>query len=101
MQAPLGADPTSACNALSWVTRAEQAEKLLLELLPRIAQRSINTRDFPAGWVAKANAQMATVEIIRRDQVEMFERPPYDAYWTTYVQGSERFLHIDQDNKKR
>lgn len=79
----LDADPTTASQALSWVGRAEQAEKLLDELLRYIRQRSLDTSHFPPGWVARAMSQMKAVEILKRDQAALAERPPDDDYWQT------------------
>lgn len=84
LRAALDADPTTAIQALSWVNRAEQGEVILRELLRYIDQRSVDTRGFPSGWVARARAQLKAVEILKRDQAQLAERPPEDDYW---VQG--------------
>jgi hypothetical protein len=87
----IGADPTTASRALSWVGRAELSENLLIELMRRIDQGSIDTGHFPAGWVARCRAQMKAVEVLRRDQAEMAEPPSNpDAYWTTGVDRKGR-----------
>jgi hypothetical protein len=91
LRAALSADPTTASRALSWIGRAEQAERLIEELMRFIDQRAIDTRDFPGGWVARAQAQMRAVDILRRDQAEMAEKPENaDEYWTTFVDSLER-----------
>lgn len=85
----LNADPTTASRALSWVGRAEQAEALLEEVLRFVSQRSLNTMDFPSGWVTRAEAQIKAVGILKRDQEKFAERPD-DDYWTRYVDPKGR-----------
>jgi hypothetical protein len=82
LRGALNADPTTASSALSWISRAENGERLLGALLRRIGQRSIDTREFPDGWVAQAEGQMRTVTILKRDQAAMAERPDAQDYWT-------------------
>lgn len=82
LRASLNADATTASQALSWVSRAEAAEKLLAELMHYINQRSIETGHFPPGWVASAQAQLKAVEILKRDLDKLAERPSEEDYWT-------------------
>lgn len=91
LRGALDADPTTASRALAWIGRAEQAESLLAEVLRYVKQRSLDTRDFPPGWVSRAEAQMRAVEILRRDMADMAERPDNsEEYWTTFVDSLER-----------
>ncbi len=89
MRGALNADPTTASRALSWVGRAEQAERLLEEVLRFVSQRSLNTTDFPPGWVTRAEAQVKAVGILKRDQEKFAERPD-DDYWTRYTDEQGR-----------
>lgn len=89
MRGALNADPTTASRALSWVGRAELAEGLLGEAMRFVRQRSLNTQDFPPGWVARTEAQLASVVLLKRDQERFAERPD-DDYWTTYVDPKGR-----------
>lgn len=99
LRGALDADPTTASRALAWIGRAECAEKLLAELLRYIDQRSVDTREFPPGWVTRAAAQMKAVEILRRDMAEMAESPDNsEEYWTTYVDSLERRGVVKDDD---
>jgi hypothetical protein len=89
LRAALNAEPTSATRALSWVGRAENAEALLRELDRFIGQRAIDVTEFPAGWVARVTAQLKLLELLRRDDEKVFERPPDEEWWERYdVEGS-------------
>jgi hypothetical protein len=91
IKAALGADPTTAIKALSWIGRAEQAEDLLRLALRYVHQQSLSTNDFPPGWIAQAEAQIKSVDILKRDLGHLIERPDEsDAYWTTAVDAKGR-----------
>jgi len=87
IKAALGADPTTAVKALSWIGRAEQAEGLLREMIGHIDTGLVPTGiTFPPGWVSRAEAQIKAVEILKRDLGHLVERPEdADAYWSTAV----------------
>lgn len=90
----LGADPTTAVRALAWIGRAETGEELIREILIAAGQRSINSTDLPAGWLARAEAQLAAVAILRRDQAEMAERPDGDESWERLGRGEVRHIRL-------
>lgn len=90
IKAALNMDPTSATAALAWIGRAERAEELLREVLRLVTQRSLRSVDLPPGWVARAEAQLQAVEILRRDQEELMERPEGGDYWSTAVNSQGR-----------
>lgn len=83
--AALNADPSTATRALSWIGRAEQAERLLKEVKRYIDQRSLDRGKFPNGFVTRLEAQLKTVEILERDQANLAEKPVDNDYWTTHV----------------
>lgn len=102
LKAALNADPSTASRALSWIGRAEQAETLVRQVLLFVKQRSLDTTHFPPGWVARAEAQIKTVEVLERDLRHLAERPPDDDYWTTFddpkgrpgvVRDSDGWMH--------
>jgi len=84
LKAAMGADPSTATRALSWVGRAETSERLVAEVLRLVDQRSLPSTDLPAGWVARAEAQMRSVAILKRDQAKLGEKPPDEEYWTRF-----------------
>lgn len=93
MHAMLNSDPTSASQALSWVGRAENSEKLLREIERAVKESRCSPRDLPAGWYARVEAQLRTVAILARDQAKMAERPADDDLtWETYFSGETRVI---------
>lgn len=90
----LGADPTTAVRALAWIGRAETGEELIQEIVIASGQRSINSTDLPAGWLARAEAQLAAVAILRRDQAGMAERPDGDESWERLGRGEVRHIRL-------
>lgn len=84
LKAAMNFDPTTAVQALSWIGRAEQAEGLLRELKRYTDQRSIDRGQFPNGLLARIEAQLKSVDVLRRDMAELAERPDdSEAYWAT------------------
>lgn len=99
LKAALGADPATAIQALSWVTRAEQGEALVAQIVRYLDQRSLASTDLPDGWEASARALLKALEVLKRDQGEIFERPDDSgAYWTTNVDSlGRRGIVKDED----
>jgi hypothetical protein len=96
LRSAINADPTTASRALSWIGRAEEAERLLRQLMLFIEQRSIDTREFPGGWVERTRSQLRAVDILNRDLHHLVERPEDDDYWATTVQPTgEKGIVID------
>lgn len=83
----LGSDPTEATRAMTWVTRAQEAEKLLLELTEWIRNNPSIEGLLPWGFPHKLRAQLKTIEILHRDQESLGERPGDDEWWTRYATG--------------
>jgi hypothetical protein len=79
----LGSDPTSAVRALSWMSRAENGEKLIQE----IVSSDMRSTDLPPGWLTRAEAQLAALRILKRDQRELTESAPDDEWWEQYANG--------------
>lgn len=82
LKAILNNEPESASRALSWIGRAQNSEKLLAEMLEWI-------EDFPGiigqpGVVTRARAQLHTVEILKRDQAILGERPSQEEWWQSW-----------------
>lgn len=100
LRAAINAEPTTATRALSWVQRAEQAEGLVGDIVRLLDQRSLSGTDLPPGWEARARSQLKAVELLRRDQAEMAERPKgeADAYWTTYADSKGRRGVVKDDS---
>lgn len=90
VRAALNMDPTSATAALAWIGRAERAEELLADVLRYVKQRSLASIDLPPGWVPRAEAQLRAVEILRRDQAELMERPESGDYWALLTDDDGR-----------
>lgn len=84
LKAAINADPTTASRALSWIGRAERSEALVAEVLRYVRQRSISQTDLPGGWVARAQAQMKSVEILNRDLAPLAEKP--EESWEQYTE---------------
>lgn len=86
LRAALNADPTTASRALSWVSRAECAERLVEQIVAYLDQRSLSSGDLPQGWEATARSQLKAVELLRRDQAKLAERPGGNGeeYWTVH-----------------
>lgn len=95
LKSALNADPTTATRALSWISRAETGEGLISEVLRYVAQRSLSSTDLPAGWVARAEAQVASVRVMTRDLRELTEQP--DEKWADYVERSSGRRSILRD----
>jgi hypothetical protein len=84
LQGVLGSDPTTAVRALSWMHRAENGEQLIREIVreAKVGQ-GIRSTDLPSGWLARAEAQIKALDILRRDQAELMERPTDGEAWET------------------
>lgn len=80
----LGAEPESAVRALAWMSRAENAERLLLELAKYLAENPSLIELLPSGFDVRLRTQLNAVEIQRRDQQTMGERPPDDEWWQSW-----------------
>lgn len=80
LRSALNAEPTSATRALSWITRAQNGEKLLIEIMrdPTVAVA------LPQSLHTRIEAQLHTVEILRRDQEKLGESPPSEEWWETW-----------------
>lgn len=87
----LNSDPTTAIRALSWMHRAENGESLIREML-QLSKLSegIQQTDFPPGWLARAEAQLAALAILKRDQAAIAERPGDEESWETMKDGQVR-----------
>lgn len=95
LKGAIGADPTTAVAALSWVYRCDRAEALLGEIVRYLDQRSLTSTDLPDGWEARARAQMKAAEIAQRDQ-EGFSRPDDTDYWTQSYEKTGRQTVISE-----
>lgn len=81
----LGADPTTAVQALGWLTRCNNAEALLLELVEHLNTHPVSARDLPDGWEPRARAQVKAAQVARREQREIgFDRLDDDDYWLEF-----------------
>lgn len=86
----LNNDPETATRALSWMTRAENAERLLMELLRWIDSNPSVSELLPTGYSSRLIAQLKLVAILKRDQESFAERPPEDEWWESW-KGDQRF----------
>lgn len=77
----LNNDPETASRALAWVSRAENAERLLLELRAWLDENPSVTDLLPTGYASRLTAQLKSVQILKRDQEQLGERPPDDEWW--------------------
>lgn len=86
IKAVLNSEPESASRALSWIGRAEQSEKLLIEIAldPKIAAT------LPPSLLTRIKAQLHTVVILRRDQEAMGERPSEEEWWQSWREAEGR-----------
>lgn len=87
LKGALNADPTTAIRALSWMYRAENGERLIQEI---VRDHKLNSIDLPAGWLARAEAQLAALAILKRDQEAIAERPGDNESWETMENGQVR-----------
>jgi hypothetical protein len=78
MGAVLSAEPTTASRALSWISRAEQAEYLVKWILEDAPKQPL---ELPAGWLSIATSLVYSVEILREDQ-KKYEGP--EETWEHY-----------------
>jgi hypothetical protein len=85
IKAALNADPTTAVRALSWIGRAEEGEAMLCEILHYVNGGELRGTALPPGWVARAEAQIAAVRLMRRDLMELTEKPSES--WADYVES--------------
>ncbi len=99
VSAAMAMDPTTASQALSWIGRAENAERLVERVLLHVKQRSLSTTDLPPGWLAQAEAQMKSVEILRRDQEQLAERPADEDYWVTEVDPNSGVRRVSRADR--
>lgn len=89
----LGSEPTTAIRAMSWMTRAEEGERLIGEIMLEVVRgQGIGATDLPPGWVARAEAQLAALVILKRDQAELMEAPDAEEDWEQYSDGRVRVL---------
>jgi hypothetical protein len=86
LRSVLKSEPTTAARALSWIGRSEQAEGLLREIVKHRFDAEEKAL-LPPGWLARAEAQLKSVEILVRDQKSLAEKP---ADQTEEWQGWER-----------
>lgn len=80
----LNNDPETATRALAWMTRAENAERLLLELVGWIDANPSVVGLLPTGYSARLMAQLKLVSILKRDQEALAERSPEDEWWEAW-----------------
>lgn len=92
----LGAEPESAVRALAWMSRAENAEKLLIELARYLDENPSLIELLPTGYDTRLRTQLRTVEIQRRDQETMGEKPAEDEWWSGYQVGEHRLQRVDR-----
>lgn len=86
LRSALNAEPTSASRALSWITRAQEAERFLLAIT---ADAKIMAT-LPPPLRTRIEAQLRTVEILRRDQARFGESPTDEEYWETWRDSNRR-----------
>lgn len=87
IKSALNADPTTATRALSWISRAEEGESMLMEIVNMVGAHELKGTDLPPGWVSRAQAQLAAVAIMRRDLTPLTEKPSES--WSDYVQSHD------------
>lgn len=92
MKAIVNSDPVTASQALSWIGRAENAEKLLREIVNAVKGGKLGAADFPAGWYTRIESQLASVSILERDNKVLGERPPEDTKWETFETKGRRWV---------
>jgi hypothetical protein len=98
----LGSDPTTAVRALSWIHRAENGEKLIRDLVHDVnVGQGIRSTDLPPGWLASAEAQLAALQILKRDQEQMAERPSEDESWEQMKDGQVRRIDLARGVSRR
>jgi hypothetical protein len=76
----LNTDPTTATRALAWMHRAENGEDLIGAVLTSARAGEINSTALPPGWLARAEAQMKALDILRRDEKQLMDAPD-DETW--------------------
>lgn len=94
LQGVLNNEPESASRALSWVGRAQNAEKLLLE----IVQAKL---EMPPPLAARVRAQLQSVVILRRDQAALGEKPPDEAWWQGWTASDGHRLIRTEARERR
>ena len=77
LRAVLNSEPESASRALSWISRAENAEKLLEAIVSTPAGRAV----LAPSTLTRIEAQLHTIVILKRDQEAMGERPSEEEWW--------------------
>lgn len=92
LKSAFNAEPTSASRALSWIGRAQNAERLLVQIV----------RDYGAELLpslrTQIEAQLHTVEILRRDQEALGESPPSEEWWESWRDSDQRsFLRTTRE----
>lgn len=90
----LNNDPETASRALAWMQRAENAERLLLELRGWLDRNPSVGDLLPTGYASRATAQLKTVAILKRDQQALGERPPEDEWWQSW-RDDKRFTRSE------
>lgn len=90
----LGSDPTTAIRALAWMSRAENGEGLIGQILTSARAGEIKSTDLPPGWLARAEAQISALAILKRDQAEMAEAPGDGESWETMQNGQVRIIKL-------
>lgn len=90
--AVLGSDPTSASRALSWMSRAENSETLLRELAVWLENNKSVGDLLPSGFATRLRTQLKTVEILKRDQAALAEKPPEGEWWGTAGADAEMMI---------
>jgi hypothetical protein len=88
----LNTEPTTASRAFAWVSRAENSERLLLELLRYIDENPSVAELLPTGFATRLMVQLKSVAILKRDQAVFGERPPDDEWWQSWKDDQRFFL---------
>lgn len=99
LRAVLNSNPETATRALAWMTRAENAERLLLELRGWLDANPSVGELLPTGYVSRLMAQLKSVAILHRDQEALAERPPEDEWWESW-KGDQRFFIEPRNNAR-
>lgn len=90
----LNNDPETASRALAWMQRAENAERLLLELRGWLDQNPSVADLLPTGYASRMTAQLKTIAILKRDQQALGERPAEDEWWQSW-KDDKRFTRSE------
>jgi hypothetical protein len=93
LRGALNSDPTTAVKAMSWMHRAENGEQLIKEAALAVKRGEIKSTDLPSGWLARAEAQIAALEILGRDQAELMGEPG-DESWEKMRDGQIRVIDL-------